>query len=275
MQRFFTTLIICFLVLSTPLLAQEPKEIPAAGSPQAELLALAKASQNPVADMNTVPFQFNWFSGGGLGNQTLSQTLIQPVLPLPINKDFNVVSRTIVPITSFSDQYGNKYKGIADIQEQIYFSPSHPGGLIWAFGPVFSFPTATISQIATGQFALGPSLVLLGMPGKFVVGGVVNQIWRIAGSNTTVPINSFFIQPFINYNFKMGWSVSTAPSITANWSAPSGQRWTVPLGIGISKITLIGKQPFNISLQYYHNVVCPSATGNDQVRMVVALLFPK
>jgi hypothetical protein len=140
---------------------------------------------------------------------------------------------------------------------------------------VLSFPTATISQIATGQFALGPSLVLLGMPGKFVVGGVVNQIWRVAGSNTTTPINAFFVQPFINYNFKMGWSVSTAPSITANWSAPSGQQWTVPVGVGVSKITLIGKQPLNISLQYYHNAVRPNSAGADQVRMVVALLFPK
>lgn len=269
-------LLIGNLVAGTYAFAQETKQEPQAGPLQAQMLALAKASQNPVADMNTIPVQFNWFSGGGLGTQTLSQTLIQPVLPLPINKDFNVVSRTIVPVTSFTDPvYGEKLKGIADIQEQIYFSPSHPEGLIWAFGPVLSFPTATISQIATGQFALGPSLVLLGMPGKFVVGGVVNQIWRVAGSNTTTPINAFFVQPFINYNFKMGWSVSTAPSITANWSAPSGQQWTVPVGVGVSKITLIGKQPLNISLQYYHNAVRPNSAGADQVRMVVALLFPK
>ena len=113
------------------------------------------------------------------------------------------------------------------------------------------------------------------MPGKFVLGAVINQMWRIGGSSTTTPINQFYTQPFINYNFKLGWSVSFAPAITANWSAPSDQQWTVPLGLGVSKITLIGKQPFNLSFQYYHNVERPDNAGADQVRMVVALLFPK
>jgi hypothetical protein len=267
----------CFLI-NASLYAQE-KEAPKApppGSQQAELMELAKASQNPVADMITIPFQFNWFSGGGLpANQTLSQTLIQPVLPLPINKDFNVVSRTIVPVMSIPTESGGKMQGIADIQEQIYFSPRAAKGLIWGFGPVLSFPTATVSALATGQFAAGPTLVLLGMPGRFVVGCVANQMWRIAGSTSTQTINSFFVQPFINYNFKLGWSVSTAPSITANWSATSGQQWTVPIGIGIGKIAAIGSQPISLGLQYYHNAVRPDNAGADQVRMVFALLFPK
>jgi hypothetical protein len=278
MLRIVSMFFILTLVVSNTLFAQETKEppkAPPAGSPQAEMMALAKASQNPVADMNTVPIQFNWFSGGGLGNQTLSQTLIQPVLPLPLNKDFNIVSRTVVPVMSVPTAGGDKLKGIADIQEQIFLSPSHSKGLIWGFGPILSLPTATVSVLATGQFAVGPNAVLLAMPGKFVVGAVINQMWRIGGSSTTTPINQFYTQPFINYNFKLGWSVSFAPAITANWSAPSGQQWTVPLGAGVSKITLIGKQPFNLSFQYYHNAVRPDNAGADQVRMVVALLFPR
>jgi hypothetical protein len=271
--------VIVFLTMnSSSLFAQETKEapkVPPVGSAEAEMLALAKASQNPVADMNTVPIQFNWFTGGGLGNQTLSQTLIQPVLPLPLNKDFNIVSRTVVPVMSVPTATGESLKGIADIQEQIFLSPSHSKGLIWGFGPILSLPTATVSALATGQFAAGPNAVLLAMPGKFVVGAVINQMWRIGGSSTTTPINQFYSQPFINYNFKLGWSVSFAPAITANWSAPSGQQWTVPLGAGVSKITLVGKQPFNLSLQYYHNVVRPDNAGADQVRILVALLFPR
>jgi hypothetical protein len=266
------------LAVSTSIFAQDVKEAPKEpppGSPQAEMLALAKASQNPVADMNTIPIQFNWFTGGGLGSQTLSQTLIQPVLPLPLNKDYNIVSRTVVPVMSIPTYTGDKLKGIADIQEQIYLSPTHTSGVIWGFGPILSLPTATVSAIATGQFAAGPTAVLLAMPGKFVLGAVINQMWRIGGSSTTTPINQFYTQPFINYNFKLGWSVSFAPAITANWSAPSGQQWTLPLGLGVSKITLIGKQPMNLSFQYYHNAVRPDNAGADQVRMVVALLFPK
>jgi len=278
MNKIHIFLTLGCLFTNTWLFAQENKEapkLPPAGSPQAELLELAKAAQNPVADMNSVPLQFNWFTGGGLGNQTLSQTLIQPVLPLPLNKDINVVSRTVVPVMSVPTNNGDKLKGIADIQEQIYFSPSHANGLIWGFGPILSLPTATISTIATGQFAAGPAAVLLGMPGRFVVGAVINQMWRIGGSSTTTPINQFYTQPFVNYNFKLGWSISFAPVITANWSAPSGQQWTLPLGIGVSKITLIGTQPMNLSFQYYHNAVRPDNAGADQVRMVAAFLFPK
>jgi hypothetical protein len=279
MKKIFIFLVIGILMNNTSLLAQETKEAPKApppGSAQAELLELAKASQNPVADMTTIPFQFNWYTGGGLpANQTLSQTLIQPVLPMPINKDFNIVSRTIIPIASIPTGTGAKMQGIADIQEQIYFSPRAAKGLIWAFGPVLSFPTATVSVLATGQFALGPTLVLLGMPGRFVLGVVANQIWRIAGSESTQAINTFFVQPFINYNFKLGWSISTAPSISANWAAPSGQQWTVPIGIGIAKITVIGRQPFSLGLQYYHNAVRPDNAGADQIRMFANLLFPK
>jgi hypothetical protein len=278
-KKLFTFWVVAVLSLcATSLHAQEPKEAPKAppaGSSQAEMLELAKASQNPVADMNTVPIQFNWFSGGGLGNQTLSQTLIQPVLPLPLSKDFNIISRTVVPVMSIPAAGGEKLKGIADIQEQIYLSPSRAKGIIWGFGPIFSLPTATISTIATGQFAAGPTGVLLAMPGKFVLGAVINQMWRIAGSSSTTPINQFYSQPFINYNFKLGWSISTAPAITANWSAPSGQQWTVPIGIGVSKITVIGKQALNISFQYYHNTIRPDNAGADQVRMVVAFLFPR
>jgi len=281
MKKMTLKLALTLLMIGTTVHAQEPKTTLQAESqtsiqtPQEQMMALAKASQNPVADMNTIPFQFNWFSGGGLGNETLSQTLIQPVLPLPISENWNIVSRTIVPVMNIPAGDGERLKGIGDIQEQIYFSPSKPKGLIWAVGPVLSLPTATIDEISTGQFAAGPSVVLLAMPGKFVLGGVANQMWRFAGNDITTPINSFFVQPFINYNFKLGWSVSTAPSITANWEAETDQQWTVPVGMGVSKIAKVGNQPLSISFQYYHNAVRPDNAGADQVRMVVAFLFPR
>ena len=251
----------------------EAKTAPTAA--QEQMMALAKASQNPVADMNTIPVQFNWYSGGGLGAQTMSITNIQPVLPLPISADWNLVSRTIVPVVNMPGADGERLKGIADIQEQVYLSPTKPGKLIWGVGPVLSLPTATISELSTGQFAVGPSLVLLAMPGKFVLGGVVNQMWRFAGNDITTPINSFFAQPFINYNLKLGWSVATAPAITSNWAAAPDQQWTVPVGMGVTKITMVGSQALSVSLQYYHNAIRPDAAGADQIRMQVAFLFPR
>lgn len=242
-----------------------------------EMMELAKASQNPVADLTTIPVQFNWFTGGGFGDQTMMQTLIQPVLPLPLAKGWNVVSRTVVPLisTPMGGWYESRAKGIGDIQEQIYFSPTKEQKVIYGFGPVFSFPTSTNEVWATGQFAIGPDAVILVMPGKWVVGAIANNLWRFAGSDETTAISSFYIQYFVNYNLKKGWSLGTAPSITANWNADEGQQWTVPVGLNISKITAIGKQPLSVNIQYYNNVVRPDAAGANQIRITVGFLFPR
>ena len=258
-----------FFILFLPLFILE------ANAQESPMEELAKTSQNPVADMSSVPFQFNWISGGGFGDQALYQLLIQPVLPMAISKNWNIISRTIVPVVSTPPtSYGTRSKGIGDIQEQIFFAQSHPKKVILGFGVDLSFPTATNAALVSGQYAAGPAFVILAMPGHWVLGFVANTLWRFAGSTSTTAINTFFIQPFINYNLKRGWAFSTSPSITSNWNAESGEQWIVPLGIGVSKITLIGKQPLSVAMQYYHNVVRPDEYGSDQFRMVVGLLFP-
>jgi hypothetical protein len=265
------------LALGLPgaLWAQQAKPEPTEAEQKAQAAALAKETQNPVADLNTVPIQFNWNTGGGLGDQTMQVINVQPVFPLPINKTWNIVSRTIVPIVNAPLPSGDRSTGIGDIQEQLFLSRQKGGKVIWGIGPIFSFPTATNDVLTTGQFALGPTFVVLTMPGKWVIGVVGNNLWRIGGSDNTTAINSFFVQPFINYNLSRGWAISTSPSITADWNAPSGQEWTVPLGLGVSKVDMIGKQPVNLSLQYYHNVVRPDNGPADVVRMVFALLYPR
>lgn len=270
------TLVTAMLAMAVPaaLLAQEPAKPETKAELEARAAALAKQTQNPVADLVTIPLQFNWNTGGGLGDQTLQVINVQPVLPLALDDDWLLVSRTIVPMVNVPLSSGDRSTGIGDIQEQMFLTSANPGKVIWGFGPIFSFPTATNDALTTGQFALGPDFVILTMPGKWVIGAVANQLWRIGGSDNTTAISSFFVQPFINYNLHRGWSLSTSPDITADWNAPSGQQWTVPLGMGVSKVSGIGKQPVNLSLQYYHNVVRPDNGPADVVRMVFALLYP-
>jgi len=261
------------LALPGALWSQEPKPETKAEA-EARATELAKAAQNPVADMNSIPVQFNWTSGGALGDETQQVINLQPVLPLPLDDDWNLISRTIVPMVNLPGPGVDRIKGIADIQEQLYLTPTKSTGVTYGFGPIISFPTATNPALETGQFALGPTFVILKIGKKWVYGAVANQLWRIAGSTSTEAINSFFVQPFINYNLRRGWAISSAPAITADWNAPSGQEWTVPLGLGVSKITMIGKQPMNVLLQYYHNVTRPDNAGADVVRMQFTLLFP-
>lgn len=251
---------------------------------ESEAADLAKAAQNPVANMVSLPLQYNYYTGGGLGSTSAMILNVQPVLPLEISKKWLLVSRTIVPFTSVPLPLSlpqttllpdtGRSTGIADIQEQAYLTPTKPGKLTWGLGPVFSFPTATNNVVRTGQWGLGPTAVALVMPGPWVIGTLVNNIWRVGGDNHGTSLNTFTVQPFINLNFPHAWAFSTAPLITSNWSATHDQRWTVPLGGGVSKIAHIGDQPMNFELQYYHNVTRPHLAGSNSVRLEAAALWP-
>jgi hypothetical protein len=239
-----------------------------------DLGALAKQSQNPVADLNTIPLQWNFNSGGGLGTQSMMVLNVQPVFPLKLNDKWLLISRTVVPFVNIPAGGANRFQGIADIQQQFFFSPTGGGGLIWGAGPILSFPTSNQPATETGQYALGPTVVVLTMKKSWVYGALANNLWRVAGSDVTPEINSFFFQPFINYNLPGAWAISTAPGITANWEAPSGQQWTIPVGGGFSKVTVLAKIPVNLTMQYYGNAVRPDNAPAGFVRFVFAMMFP-
>lgn len=263
---------ICWVMLFASLSnvhAQEAAEHPP------DATELAKQTQNPVADLISVPFQFNFNSGGGLGDGTLFNLNFQPVIPFKLNDKWNMIARTIVPVLSIPGPDDTRFSGIGDIQEQIFISPSGAGKLIWGVGPIFSVPTATTAPAQTGSWAAGPTFVALTMTGPWVIGALMNNVWTFSDSDSPTEVNQFFLQPFVNYNFGKGWAISTGPAITANWDAPDGQQWTVPVGIGITRTTLFDGRPMTLGVQYYHNVERPDGTAANQLRFIVTLLYPK
>lgn len=234
---------------------------------------LAKATQNPVGDLTTIPLQFNFTSGGELEDRTLFNLNLQPVIPIRAGA-WNIVARTIVPYIDAPAPNDTRQKGLGDIQQQVFFTPARPGSLIWGVGPTFSFPTATNDAVRSGDWAAGPALVLVKMTGHWVIGGLVSQIWTFAGDDFGPDVDLLTIQPAINFNFGAGWALAFSPIITANWSAPDGEEWTVPLGLGISKVTAIGQRPVSLGIQYYDNVERPTGTGRSLLRFAVSFLFP-
>jgi hypothetical protein len=235
---------------------------------------LAKQVQNPVSSLVSLPFQFNFNTGGGLQDETLLNINFQPVIPIRLNSSWNLIARTIVPINSFPGPEGTRFSGVGDFQEQFFFSPSKASTFIWGVGPVFSMPTATAAPAKTGTWGVGPSAVLLTMKGPWVVGALVNQIWPFYDRNDKPKTDLFFFQWFVNYNFGKGWAITAAPSNTANWDAEEGQRWTVPLGIGISRTTVFNRQPINLGVQYYSNIKRPSSAPASQLRFTLSFLYP-
>jgi hypothetical protein len=269
---------------SHPTGAQEPTE------------ALAAAAQNPVAAMYSLPLQNNTYFGAGPNHDKIANVLnVQPVLPFGFS-DWNIISRTIIPliyVPSVSTGFGAatlgedttaagvgprgipQTFGLGDINQTFFFSPAAPSAFIWGAGPSINLPTATSNVIGSGKVSMGPSAVGLVMPQPWVVGGLVRQLFSIAGPNGRTDVNQTLLQPFVNYNLSDGWYLSSSPIITANWSAPSSQRWTVPIGGGGGKIFKIGTQPINASLQIYDYVERPSPGSNWAIRFQMQFLFPR
>ena len=266
-----SVVLLCLMMsgsLTSPLWAQSAEE-------------LARAAQNPVASLISVPFQNNTNFDVGPDEETQNVLNIQPVIPFDLNDDWNLITRTIIPIIS---QPGfaagqSRTNGLGDIQLSVFMSPKQPtaGGLIWGAGVVTQFDSASSDRLGAGAWGLGPSAVALKSAGPWVIGGLINNIWSVSEDAGRDPINLMLIQPFINYNFpdKPGRYLTFAPIITANWEADSGNRWTIPLGLGIGQITKFGRQPVNMQASAYYNVKTPDFGADWQLRLQLQLMFPK
>jgi hypothetical protein len=230
---------------------------------------LQKQTQNPVASLISVPFQNNTNSPVGSAGRVQNVLNIQPVIPVTLNKDWNLIARWIVPVVYQPIPYAAEggASGLGDLNPTFFLSPS----------AAFLLPTATERTLGLGKWGAGPSIVLLTQPEDWTVGILMNNIWSFAGNVQRPPVNQFLAQYFLNYNMKDGWYTGTQPILTCNWQANGVNRWTVPFGWSVGKILRIGKLPINAQLGAYYNLIHPHDLpyGKWQVRVQVALLFPK
>ncbi len=243
---------------------------------------IAKASQNPLTAMYSLPIQNNTYFNIGPDEKTKNVANFQPVLPFDLNDDWTVVTRTIMPIISSPTYSGGEYErefGLGDTTFTAFFTPKKTGdsGWIWGIGPTLYLPTATDRDLGTKAWGAGASGVALKMDGKWVYGALVSNVWSLAGADHPEnKIDSMTLQPFVNYNMSDGWFVASVPIITANWEADSDHTWTVPMGLGIGRAMKLGKIPMTAQLHGYYNVVTPDDYGEEwQMRIQVQLLFPR
>ena len=264
----FIVLILASIITAGPVLAQ--------GDAQSEL---AKQTQNPLASLISLPFQNNTNFGIGPDEDETQNILnIQPVWPISISENWNLITRTIAPIVSQSDFFtggDGRVNGLGDITFTAFLSPKEGSpNFTWGIGPVFEFPTSTDSTLGPMKWGAGLSIVGLVQPGHWVIGSLLSNIWSFAGAGDQ-DVNLFTWQYFINYNLPKGWYLTSAPIITANWEAESGNQWTVPFGGGFGKVFNIGKQPLNGQMQAFYNVEKPEFGPNWQLRVQLQFLFPK
>ena len=251
-----------------------------ASAQQSDAAALAKAVQNPIADMISLPLQNNVNFDVGPQKKTQNILNIQPVYPVSLNAQWNLITRTIVPVISqpaFAPGQ-DRENGIGDIQFSAFLSPKQViGGWVWGVGAIAQLDTASDDRLGQGAWGLGPTAVVLHLGKTWVYGALINNVWSVSEDEGRRSVNQMLLQPFVNYNFAdaPGRYLTFSPVVTADWKADSGQRWTVPLGLGVGQVMRFGKQPVNLQASAYYNVERPDNAAMWQLRLQVQFLFPK
>jgi hypothetical protein len=239
--------------------------------------AIAKQLSNPVAALISVPFQFNYDEGYGADNDGERYSLnIQPVAPFSISADWNVISRTILPIVDQEDVIaGSSQSGLGDTTQSFFFSPKKPtaSGWIWGAGPALLLPTATEDELGTEQWAIGPTIVALKQTeGGWTYGALWNYLVSVAGDEDRADVNSTFIQPFLAKAFKGGRTLTLNSESSYDFE---GEHWTVPVNLVYSKVTRIGPHMVSFAGGARYYLDTPPRGPEWGLRFVVTLLFPK
>ena len=237
-------------------------------SAQTDADALAKQLQNPIANLISLPIQGNFDYGIGPANGSKMTLNIQPVIPFSISEKWNLVTRTIVPVISQNDVFGNSGSqfGMGDIVETAFLSPKEPtkGGIVWGAGPVLLLPTNTDDLLGLGEFGAGPSIVVLTQKGNLTIGGLANNIW-------VQDLSITFINPFIGRNFSKGRAITLNTELTQEWTNDNFSGVVMLQG---SKVFTVGKQAINAAVApRFHFGGAKAADWG--FRALLIFLFPK
>lgn len=237
---------------------------------------LAKKLSNPIASLISVPLQNNTDYGIGQYNGTRNTLNIQPVVPISLTAKLNLITRVVLPVTT---QYnitgaGTKQSGLSDAVLSGFFSPANSkNGFTWGAGPVLLLPVATNDFLGTKKFGIGPTAVALKQTGGWTVGGLVNQIWSVAGNSERPDVSQMFLQPFVSYNFKSGAGIGGNSEITSNWKT---NKTTAFLNLTATAVTKFGKQTMQFAVGPRIPIAAPSGAKPDfGWRAVLVFLFPK
>ena len=263
-------------VVTAETTVDEPTDPTAGSDADAQAASIAQKLSNPVASLISVPIQINYDDKYGLNEKgSVWRTNVQPVIPISLNDDWNMISRTIVPIVKQSDVPipGVSESGMGDIVQSVFFSPKKPteNGLIWGIGPVINIPTSTKETLGPEAWAAGPTGLVLKQSGPWTYGALANHLWSFAKEDKT-EINASFVQPFVSYITPKKLTYYLNTESTYNWDTKD---WSVPINVGANQLMKVGNQIMQVGggLRYWaeSSEMGPKGWG---VRINIIFVFP-
>jgi len=266
-QKLSIILMSISLGLNTPLVAQADSAAD-----------LAQDLTNPIANLVTVPIQINLERDIGLddkGEKTLIN--VQPVIPVDVNDDWLLITRTIVPVVYQKDVFADEDSqfGLGDISEQLFFSPkkSTTSGMIWGAGAAILLPTATDSRLGSKKWGIGPSFIAIAMPGRWTIGALGNHVWSFAGDKDRTDISNTFMQPFVAYTWPSAWTVSMQTESNYDWEL---EQWSIPVNTAVARLVKFGKVPVSLQAGVGYWVESPDAGPEGwRFRLQANIVLPK
>jgi hypothetical protein len=266
--------VLCALIASVPA-AAAAQEAAEPTPPKQQTLTpgeLLQEKKNPFSKVIQIPVESDTAFGVGSRDGIGQAVNIQPRFPLALGHDWNVISRTLIPLIHTPDP--EKTYGLGDLQPSFFVTPAHAEPWVWGLGPALQFPTATNSALGTGKWSVGPTGALIYTKDPWFAGVIATQLWSFAGARRS-RVNQTSLETSFSYGFASGWYVQSEPSVTYDWTAAPADAWTVPVGLDVGKQVQIGAQAWSFQLGAYYFVKRPSETARWVLRAQISVELPK
>jgi hypothetical protein len=237
------------------------------------------AARNPLADVVKLPFEEDFTFNQGPYNRNANSLAIDPVIPLSITGNWVLVTRVAATALAYQPNLAARSggtTGLGDTTASFFLTPARTRKLIWGAGPAVLMPTATSDQLGAGKWGLGPTCAVLVEPEWGSVGALIQNIWSVVGSSNRSLVNQLQLEPLLSYNLPRGWYLTSNPTIIADWTQPTSQRWVVPIGGGPGRSFNVGNQGMDSILAFYWNAVRPTnpVSPKWQLNLEFTFLFP-
>ncbi len=233
---------------------------------------IARELANPATPMSSLGnnLEYRAFQGDlpGAKDQSSLVYSFQPSFPFDLGEGRTFALRPAIPVIlqqpvfdpvtgTFEDE-----SGLGDISFDSFLGNTRPSGWITMYGIFGVLPTASDDSLGKDQWQLGPEIVI-GKVNKWGVLAVLAfHAWDVAGEDD-FDTSLTSIQYIYNINLGSGYQFAAGPIITYDWEADSDQAWTVPLGVGLAKTSILGKTPVKSHLQFFYNVEAPDDFAQD------------
>jgi hypothetical protein len=251
---------------------------------------LNRQLNNPVSSVWSMVFQNNYTQlksgsqdvpGWDEGDDKWFYSLnFQPVLPLPLTRDWNLINRPVFPIFADrpvleSDGF-DEADGLGDMALVSLLSPSKTAGsFLWGVGPSYIFPTASKDELGQEKWQAGPAAVGLYLGKEWIFGAFPQHWWSFAGNDDRQSTSQTNIQYFIWRLLPDQWQIGTAPNILIDWKADDDDKLTLPVGLGVGKLFKIGGLPIKFILEGQYAVISPDDFGQEwNIRFTVTPVLP-